>query len=109
MIRVGATAARVAVVTAGSLFAGVAGASCGGDEGYPASAKTEFMQGCEPQLSAKNAKEACECAFEQVERTVPFAAYKEAADAIRAGRELEPATAMTLRDAVNRCIGATGG
>jgi hypothetical protein len=109
VIRVEATAARAAFVTAGSLFAGMAGASCGGDKGYPASAKTEFVQACAPQLSAKKAKEACECAFEEVQRTVPYAAYKEAADAIRAGRELEPSTAMTLRDAVNRCIGATGG
>lgn len=88
---------------------GFGAVGCGGDgDGYPESARQDFMRTCQAELRAEDRKAACECVLEEVERTVPYEQYKKAEAALREETELDRATAVKLRDAVQGCLAANG-
>lgn len=71
------TARAVVVVAA---VAGVAG--CGGSSGggsYPASAKTNFLAGCEQRASTA----ACTCEFDYIQKHVSFSTFAAADKALQ--------------------------
>ena len=90
-------------------FVTVVAVGCGGGKaGYPASAERDFLRTCESQLRAENPTAACVCALDEVERTVPYAEYEQAAEALRENRAIERSTGLKLRDAITGCLDAEG-
>ena len=87
------------------LLAAGALVGCGGgdeDEGYPAEARTNFVRSCDAQPNAS--KQVCECALDELERTVPYKEFKAADDAIREGDQPKQATSDKLTAAVEGCV-----
>ncbi len=94
-----------------TLLAGAAIAGCGGgddngggggDDGYPAAARTNFVESCDKQPNAS--RSVCECALEELEKTLPYEDFKAADDAIRNGDKPEKATSDKLTAAVEGCV-----
>ena len=81
-------------------------AGCGGGDGeserYPQEARTNFVRSCDAQPNAS--REVCECALEELERTLPYEDFKAADDAIRAGDDPQKATSDKLTAAVEGCV-----
>ena len=81
-------------------------AGCGSeDEGaarYPEQARTEFVEACDAQPNA--ARSVCECALEELERTMPYEEFKAADEAIREGEEADAASAEKLTASVEACV-----
>ena len=89
------------LVAAGAL-AGCGGGDDGGEERYPQEARTNFVRSCDAQPNAS--REVCECALEELERTLPYDDFKAADDAIRAGDQPEKETSDKLTAAVEGCV-----
>jgi hypothetical protein len=92
------------LVLTGLLVAGAL-AGCGGgdgDDGYPEEARSNFVRSCDAQPNAS--KDVCECALDELERTVPYKEFKAADDAIREGEQPKKATSDKLTAAVEGCV-----
>lgn len=93
-----------------SLLAAAALAGCGGgggsgeedDGGYPQEARTNFVRSCDAQPNAS--RDVCECALDELERTVSYAEFKAADDAIRRGDDPARKTSEKLTAAVEGCV-----
>lgn len=92
------------LVSAGAL-AGCGGGDGGGDGGekrYPQEARTNFVRSCDAQPNA--GRKVCECALEELERTLPYEDFKAADAAIREGEQPQRETSDKLTAAVEGCV-----
>lgn len=85
------------------LLAAAALAGCGGDDDrYPEEARANFVKSCDAQPNAS--RDVCQCALEELERTVSYEDFKAADEAIREGDQPDKATADKLTAAVEGCV-----
>ena len=85
------------------VLAAAALGACGGDDGYPPEARTEFVESCDKQPNAS--RSVCECAFDELEQTMPYEDFKAADAAIRAGDRPKAEFSTKLTAAVEGCVG----
>ena len=84
------------------LLASAALGACG-DDGYTAEERTKFVESCDEQ-SASTSRSVCECAFEELERTLPYEHFEAAEEAVRAGDPPAAEFSTKLTAAVERCV-----
>jgi hypothetical protein len=74
----------------------VAAAACGsgGSAGYDDGVRQRFVAACTQASAGREA--ACTAAYDCIRNRLPFADFKAADDAVRAGRQVDPATAQVL-------------
>ena len=84
------------------VLASAALVACGGDDGYPSEARTNFIESCDKQPNAT--RSVCECALDELERTLPYEDFKAADDAIRAGDRPKADVSTKLTAAVEGCV-----
>jgi hypothetical protein len=87
---------RIRVGHLACLGAIVAAAACGsgGSGGYDDGVRQRFVAACTHASAGREA--ACTAAYDCIRDGLPFADFKAADDAIRAGRPVEPGTAQVL-------------
>jgi hypothetical protein len=87
---------RIRIAHLACLGAIVAAGACGsgGSGGYDDGVRQRFVAACTQASSGREA--ACRAAYDCVRERVPFADFKAADAAIRAGRQVDPKTAQVL-------------
>jgi hypothetical protein len=87
---------RIRVSRLACVGAVLAATACGsgGSRGYDNGVRDRFVSACTKASSGRSA--ACAAAYECIRSRLPFADFKAADEAVRAGRAVDPATAQVL-------------
>lgn len=101
-IRRGALTLLAATAVAGCGGGDDNGGGGGGDDGYPTAARTNFVESCDKQPNAS--RSVCQCALEELEKTLPYEDFKAADEAIRNGDQPDKAASDKLTAAVRGCV-----
>jgi len=81
----------------------VLGTACGGEDeaGYDEASRDAFLAACVEDDGNADLAEVCECTYEQLVRTVPFAEFAEFDRAVGAGDPLPPAVLAVIDDCIS--------
>ena len=90
---------RIAAIAAVAL---ALAAGCGSDdEEYPDQAVENFVDSCKSQAGAT--EEACRCVIDRLKVTMPYEEFKQADDAVRHQKPLDPESRRKLERAAAQC------
>ncbi|MGE3691005.1 MAG: hypothetical protein AB7F98_06460 [Novosphingobium sp.] len=87
-----------------SIAAVLALAGCGlldkDEHGYPELSKRSFIQSC---TAANSNEAACTCALAEIEKLIPYEAFKDAEAALKAGKQMDRAVEQKMMTAIAGC------